>query len=295
MIKKVGLLVISLSIVLLVAYNNNEKESFAFEEIKNNVFEHLHGLGYPNGNELVVATHEGLYSYDSKWKEANGNKHDYMGFSAVKDGFYSSGYTESNSVNRKPLGIIKSKDGGATLEKLAFHGETGFRYMSVGYETNTIYVINESPNGVMGYGLYYSIDDGKNWRQPTNKSFKSKYISNLAAHPLINSTFAIGTHDGLFLSQDFGNTFERVGEDSRITFATLTKNGGVYANIENERMNLVTFDLQNNNFSNINLPYIYQDNPIIFITVNPYNEKEITIATLKTIFIKHKTLGQSGK
>jgi photosystem II stability/assembly factor-like uncharacterized protein len=269
-------------IAVLGACNANDEESFAFEKVKNEVFKHLHGLGYINGEDkLIVATHEGLYSYDEEWKEANLNKHDYIGFSAVKDGFYSSGHPHSNSEIKNPLGIIKSEDKGASFEKVVFHGESNFHYMAVGYETNTIYVINESPNGVMDYGLYYSEDDGKNWTQPKTKNLNSKYISNLAAHPSISSTFAFGSRDGLFLSKDFGDTFERVGEASRITYATLTKNGGVYANTENNKINLVAFDLQNNNFTNLIIPPVNVDNPIIQITVNSTNEKEITIATLR--------------
>lgn len=242
MYKKIGLVLVGLLLIFLSACNSENETIYTFEEVKNEKIDHIHGLGYPNGKEkMVIATHEGLYEYDNKWKVATSRKHDYMGFSAVKEGFYSSGHPEPNSDYKNPLGIIKSKDEGASFKQLAFYGEADFHYMTVGYETNTIYLINEAPIGKLDFGLHYSEDEGKSWTKSKMEGFDSKYISNLSAHPSINSILAIGSQDGLFLSKDFGNTFSLLGLPSAITYMTLTEKAGIYASIENEEVKLVMF------------------------------------------------------
>lgn len=80
-----------------------------FKEKKAGKFEHLHGIGYAgNKNAIYFATHKGLLVYqNNRWYETTSNKHDYMGFSATDDGFYSSGHPEEGSSLGNPLGLVK--------------------------------------------------------------------------------------------------------------------------------------------------------------------------------------------
>ena len=48
---------------------------------------------------------------------------------------------------------MKSSDGGNTLEKLAFYGESDFHNLAVGYNTETIYLYNERPNSKLQQGF----------------------------------------------------------------------------------------------------------------------------------------------
>jgi len=259
----------------------------------NEKIKHLHGLGYPNGEDkLVIATHNGLYEYDNKWKEATSRKCDYMGFSAVKDGFYSSGHPEPKSDYKDPFGLIKSKVDGESFTQLGSFGETNFHFMTVGYESNVIYVINEI-NGELTTGLHYSDDDGKTWTKQETKNFNSKSISNLSAHLLESSTLAIGSQDGLFISRDFGESFNLLGDPTKITYVSLTKTGGVYASIESESLKLASFNLQNSKQQDINLPVINFNNPIAQIAVNPTDEKEITIATSENDIYQTQDFGET--
>jgi len=281
---------------ILGACGSNDAETYSFDEVKNEQIEHLHGLGYPNGEEKVlIATHNGLYEYDVKWKEATSRKHDYMGFSAVKEGFYSSGHPEPNSDYKNPLGLIKSEDEGASFEQLAFYGETDFHYMTVGYESNMIYVINENPNNELTAGLHYSDDDGKTWTESEMKNFNSKFISNLSAHPSVSSTLAIGSQDGLFITRDYGESFELLKSPVAITYVTLTEKAGVYASIENEEVKLVMFNLENSELEDLKVPDLGKNNPIVQIAVNPTDEKEITIATFENDIYQTEDLGETWK
>lgn len=293
MYKKIGLIIVVLSF-FLSACNANGKDPYTFEEVKGEKIEHMHGLGYTNGEDtVVIATHEGLYEYDGKWNAATSKKHDYMGFSAVKEGFYSSGHPEPNSDLKNPLGVIKSEDKGASFKQLDFYGEADFHYMTAGYETNTIYLINEAPTENLNFGLHYSEDEGESWENPKMEGFKSKYISNLAAHPTISSKLVIGSQEGLYLSTDSGNKFTHVGTPTVITYVTLTEKAGIYASIENDKVKLMSVNLENNDLEELNLPDFSQNNPIVQIAVNPTNEQEITIATYENDI--YQTEDRGGK
>ncbi|MFD1927103.1 F510_1955 family glycosylhydrolase [Sporosarcina siberiensis] len=278
--KKFKLLVALLLMVVVMAACNKESESYLFEEVKNSEFEHLHGLGYINGGpDIVISTHDGLYEYaNGGWKEANSEKHDYMGFQAIRDGFFSSGHPESGSDYMNPFGLVKSTDRGASFEKLAFYGEIDFHYLAAGYDSNAIYVINEMPTKEMSDGLHYTLDEGATWEKASMNEFNSEFISNLAAHPSEKETIVIGSKDGIFISKDFGEKFERLNDTKMVIFVALTENGGYYASYENDKTELKTFTFDNDQENSIQLPN-EEINPIVFIAVNPDDDKEIVIAT----------------
>lgn len=273
-----GLLVL---ILVLSACNSNENEVFSFEEVKNNQIDHIHGLGYINGeNDVVIATHFGLYKYAKDgWKEANSQKHDYMGFQAVREGFFSSGHPKEGSEYKNPLGLIKSIDKGASFEQLAFYGEIDFHYLAAGYDSNTIYVLNDMPVEEMNAGLHYSIDEGASWTKAAMIGFTSDYISNLSAHPTRKELITIGSKDGIFISNDYGQNFKSMNNTKMITYVTLTETGGFYTNLENDTVYLKSFLFESNEEINIQLPKDLKMDPITFIAVNPENQQEIVIVT----------------
>jgi hypothetical protein len=129
-------------------------------------FMHIHGLGYSvDGKHLLLPVHNGLSVYtDGKWSDGLGEKHDYMGFAAADNGFYSSGHPAPGSTYKNPLGLIKSTNNGKSITVLALEGEVDFHGMTVGYRTHTLYVLNPQPNSKMKQGgLYYSQDEGQTW------------------------------------------------------------------------------------------------------------------------------------
>lgn len=287
-----GLLVI---VLVLSACNSKEKDSYSFEEVDNPKIEHIHGLGYINGkSDFVIATHRGLYKYGVKgWEEANSQKHDYMGFQAVKDGFYSSGHPEEGSNLKNPLGVIKSTDEGANLEQLAFYGEIDFHYLAAGYDSNTIYVINETPTENMSGGLHYSIDEGKSWTESAMNGFNSEFVSNLSAHPSKKEIVAIGSKDGIFVSNDYGVNFKLLKSTQMVTYVTLNENGGYYTNYDSNSVSLRSFSLDSKEEKNIQLPNEIMQDPIIYIASNPTNREEITFVTNNLNFYLSKNEGES--
>lgn len=268
-------------ILILTACSSGENTEFQYSEVKNNPIEHIHGVGYINGEDsIVIATHTGLYSYgEDGWKEANSQKHDYMGFQAINDGFIASGHPEHDSNLMNPLGLIKSTDKGASFEKLAFYGEIDFHYLATGYNSNAIYAFNEIPTENLNGGLHYTTDNGKTWTPSALNGFNSTYISNFAAHPTIDEIIVIGSKDGLFISDDFGDHFKKYNTASMISYVTLTESGGYYTNFDDSNVYLKSFTFNSAEEKELSLPKGIMKDPIIYIATKPNNNKEITIVT----------------
>ena len=280
MIKKFKVFMGLMSLIAVMSACNKESEPYAFDEVKNDTFEHLHGLGYIIGKpEIVISTHDGLYEYGNDgWKEANSEKHDYMGFQAIREGFFSSGHPEPGSDYKNPLGLIKSTDRGASFDKLRFYGEIDFHYLAAGYDSKAIYVLNEMPTKEMSDGFYYTLDEGATWEKASMNGFQSDLISNLAAHPSRKEMIAVGSKDGMFLSKDYGENFSSVNDAKMVIYVTLTETGGYYSSYENEIVQLQSFTFDSEQEMAIQLPN-EKMNPIIFIAVNPDDQKEIAIGT----------------
>jgi hypothetical protein len=68
---------------------------------------HIHGLGFSgDGQRLFVPAHTGFQVYaHGGWFTPNVPPHDYMGYVATDDGFYSSGHPAPNSDLVNPLGL----------------------------------------------------------------------------------------------------------------------------------------------------------------------------------------------
>lgn len=268
-------------VLILTACSSGENIEFQYGEVKNNPIDHIHGVGYINGEDsVVIATHAGLYSYDeSGWKEANSQKHDYMGFQAVNDGFFASGHPGQSSDLENPLGLIKSTDKGASFEKLAFYGEIDFHYLAAGYNSNAIYVFNEMPTENLEGGLHYSTDEGKTWTSSALNGFNSTYISNFAAHPTREELLVIGSKDGIFMTEDFGQNFKKFNSASMVSYVTLTESGGYYTNFDDSNVYLKSFTFDSSEEKEIPLPEEIMKDPIVYIATNPNNSAEITIVT----------------
>lgn len=173
---------------------------------------HIHGLSYSaDGKQLYIPMHYGLAAYsDGQWSQMPGPAHDYMGFAVTREFFYSSGHPALGSPLKNPFGLIKSKDRGQTWEHLGLTGEADFHLLATSYHTNTVYVFNPTANSRMPHpGLYFTTDDGRQWRAAKAAGVAGS-VASLAVHPTQDKVVAVGTGSGLYLSQDYGATFQRL-------------------------------------------------------------------------------------
>ena len=243
---------------------------------------HVHGLVYsPDGKKLLIPSHHGLAVFDGlTWAKAAGPQHDYMGFSATKDAIYSSGHPAPDSGLVNPFGVIKSTDGGQTWQKLGMEGESDFHLLATGYESNAVYVVNYQPNSKMKQpGIYYTVNDGFSWERASAQGINAEPAS-LAVHPSDPKTIAVATENGLYFSQNAGNSFRRIGE-GRISAVFFDLDGKhLWFSKANTQSGLVRLDWLAKETSAVALPTM-NDDAVAYIAQNPVRRNEIVVATFR--------------
>lgn len=252
------------------------------------VMPHIHGLGFsPDGQQLLVPAHDGLRIYrKNTWHIPDVPGHDYMGFTPANDGFYSSGHPHPSSNLVNPLGLVKSRDGGQTLVALGFEGESDFHFMAVGYENHAIYVANAAPNSTLQSGVYYSLDDGQSW-QSSNVLGLTAQPTQMAVHPTQANVVGMATESGLFLSNDYANSFVLVKESGPITALTFHPDKQT---LLTGYLHLFRYDLTTQERAPLPAPELSTNDSITYIAISPVNPNELAMATFnRDIYFSHDT------
>lgn len=226
-------------------------------------FPHIHGLGFsPGGEQLIVPAHDGLRIYsDGVWQEPNVPARDYMGYSAVDVGFYSSGHPGQGSNETNPLGLVMSLDNGETLSRLGFEGESDFHLMGAGYNSHAIYVVNQYPNPTMGEGFHYSLDNGETWERSAADGLTS-FPWQIAVHPTETRTVILATEAGLFWSSDFGQSFSLVSEVGPISSAVFAPDGNT---LLLGYSGLWRYEVSSRQIQTVSAPALAEDEFILYI------------------------------
>lgn len=266
----VGVVIVMVGIgALLLITSNSASQTVTFPDI--------HGISFTgDGEQFRVATHTGLVSYSNgAWSRPDLPINDYMGYSGTSDGFFSSGHPGAGSNLMNPLGLVKSDDLGASVQTINFSGETDFHVMGASYFEDVVYVLNPSSNSLLTAGLNYSLDGGVSWEQVDGNGLTTSPIQ-LAVHPSDASIVAIATQSGLYLSQDFGDSFILIDGDNTVTTVRFDPNGGelLYGYESLYEYNLDTGE----RLPLSNSPDIQEDQAILYTDINPQRD-EIAVAT----------------
>lgn len=250
---------------------------------------HIHGLSYSaDGKQLVIPSHDGLAVFSAgRWARAAGPAHDYMGYSATRDALYSSGHPAPGSGLTNPFGLIKSRDGGKTWEKLGLEGESDFHTLATSYGTNAVYVVNHQPNSRMRQpGIYFTLADGLKWQRAGARGLPGK-LNALAVHPADTKVVAAGADDGLYLSRDSAASFAPLVSGTRVLAQTFDLDGqhlwfSAYAG----KATLAKIALKAGaKPENQPLPVLAND-AVAYIAQNPARRNEMAIATFnRSVFI----------
>lgn len=246
-------------------------------------FTDVHGLTYsPDGKSLLVAHHHGIAVYAAgKWSRSSAPQHDYMGFSATKDHFYSSGHPAPGAGLVNPMGLMRSNDGGKNWLKLGLEGESDFHLLATSYNTNTVYVYNHGPNSKMrAPGIHYTVNNGFVWNRAQASGFNGAPTS-LAVHPSDPKVVAVGSKDGLYLSTDSGDSFQAIatGQQTLAAFFDLDGTHLLLSSYAGAPA-LVRINWKTGAKRSLSLPPMARD-AVAYIAQNPANRIEYAIATFE--------------
>jgi photosystem II stability/assembly factor-like uncharacterized protein len=260
---------------------------------------HVHGLAYtPDGKQLMIPSHHGLAIYaDGRWSKAPGPAHDYMGFSATRDTLYSSGHPAVGSGLTNPFGLMKSRDGGKTWQKLGLEGESDFHVLATSYGTNAVYVVNPQPNSRMkGTGIFLTLNDGMQWQPAAAKGLKSQ-VATLAVHPTDAKVVAAGTLDGLYLSRDAAEGFERLVGGKRVLATQFDLDGRHlwFSTHAGKAAGLARIELKEGAKPQEVAPPALTDDAVAYIAQNPVRRDEIAIATFRRSVFLSPDQGKTWK
>jgi photosystem II stability/assembly factor-like uncharacterized protein len=255
---------------------------------------HVHGLSYSaDGKRLMIPSHFGLAIYENgKWSKAPGPEHDYMGFAATASAIYSSGHPAAGSGLVNPFGLLRSRDGGKTWDKLTLEGESDFHVMATSWNTNAIYVWNPQRNSRMKQaGLHYTRNDGFSWARASAKGLQGNPYA-LAVHPDDPNSVALATPEGIFQSSDAGESFAKVSPAQGTTvFFDLDGNHLWYGTYDSEAR-LARTGTKGGAATLLRLPPLTKD-AVSFIAQNPVRQGEYAVATFNRDVYISKDAGGS--
>jgi hypothetical protein len=257
-------------------------------------FPHVHGLAYSaDGKQLFVAIHDGLAIYSAgRWLRPPAPRHDYMGFSATKNRFYSSGHPAPGSGLKNPVGLIVSGDGGRTWEKRGLEGESDFHVLGASYETHAVYVYNPNRNSRMDRpGIYYTLNDGFSWMRAQAQGLAGT-IHAIAVHPSNPRIVAAATEKALFLSNDSAERFERLAEGQALAAFFDLEGEHLLYSMHDGVARLYRHSLKSRTRTEISLPPLTRD-AVSHIAQNPAARAEYAIATFERNVFLSKNMGKN--
>jgi hypothetical protein len=257
---------------------------------------HVHGLAYSSdGKRLMIPSHHGLALYENgKWSKAPGPPHDYMGFSATAKNLYSSGHPAPGSGLVNPFGLLRSRDGGKTWDKLGLEGESDFHLLATSWNTNAVYVWNAAPSSRMKQpGLHYTLNDGFQWKAASAKGIEGDPHA-IAVHPDDPAAVAVATSKGVFESSDSGESFVQiVGGQGTAVFFDLDGKHLWYGSFDGQPR-LARARLKQGPATQMKLPPLKED-AVAYIAQNPARRAEYAIATFERSVYFSKDSGNTWK
>jgi len=216
---------------------------------------------------------------NGKWSMAPGPQHDYMGFSATAKHYYSSGHPAPGSGMVNPFGLIRSRDGGRSWDRLGLEGETDFHLLAAGWNTNAIYVWNPAPSSRLRQsGLHYTLNDGLLWKHAAAGRLDGQPRA-LAVHPDDPAAVAVATPKGVYLSRDSGERFAAIagGVEGLAVFFDLDGKHLWYGAYDG-RARLARVALSGGLPQEFALPPLERD-AVAYVAQNPAARAEYAIAT----------------
>lgn len=249
---------------------------------------HAHGLGYSaDGTRIMIPGHQGIMVHrGGRWSIAPGPERDFMGFAVTRDFIFTSGHFPPGGSRGPSLGLLRSRDGGQSWTSMGFEGAVDFHVLAAGFESNSLYVYNSSPNARMPHAGLYRLTSGEpGWRNAKARGVRGEVFV-LAVHPTDEATVAAATSEGLFLSRNSGDEFATIiaGEELRTAYFSVDGDSLWFATFA-DRPRLFRMSLEDGTRDEIALPRLSRD-AVAFIAQNPARRDEYAIVTFeRAVFV----------
>lgn len=158
---------------------------------------HIHGMAVnPDTEQVLLATHDGLYDMSADPIKVVSPAIDLMGFTTTGEPghFYASGHPGSGVDLPNPVGLIESNDGGETWQPLSRQGQSDFHSLTY------------SQAGIVGFdGAMRTSANGQSWTT-AEAGIHPADLSGTAEAKTVLAT----TESGLQRSTDGGSTWQPV-------------------------------------------------------------------------------------
>jgi hypothetical protein len=156
-------------------------------------------------NQIILGTHEGLFSHQEKNSIARIGKEvfDVMGLATYGKKIYASGHPGAKSAFPNPLGLLRSTDQGLTWKGVSLQGEVDFHMLEVG--RSEIYGADS-----LSEQLMYSPNLGKSWQKVGQNIYSKIAIDNRKighAYALTSGTL-VKTSDAFLSSSTIKNSMK---------------------------------------------------------------------------------------
>jgi len=167
------------------------------------IFEHVHGLGIDSSENILVASHSGIYRVGAAGELSGplgGEPFDAMGFAAAGDQYFVSGHpsADSSTFEGPNLGLLSSTDAGESWTSLSLAGATDFHALTVNQnDPERVYGLSSD-----GAPLLASEDGGVMWSEGASIQAYA-----LVADPNTPERLFATTPDGMRVSDDAGQSF----------------------------------------------------------------------------------------
>ncbi|EAR24708.1 group-specific protein [marine actinobacterium PHSC20C1] len=172
------------------------------------VFEHVHGLGIDSSENVLVASHSGIYRVDAAGELSGplgGEPFDAMGFTSAGDEYFVSGHPSAGSTSfaGPNLGLLSSADAGESWKSVSLAGATDFHALTVNQNDATrLYGLSSD-----GAPLLASADGGATWSEGASIQAYA-----LVADPNTPDRLFATTPEGVVVSDDAGQSFNALAD-----------------------------------------------------------------------------------
>lgn len=259
---------------------------------------HIHGLAVdPLDPKVVwVAAHGGLLRIrNGRWERVGNHTYDHMSFLVHPRQprvLLTSGHPGPRDRRPNPLGVEVSRDGGLSWQPLALTGEADFHAAAQSWsDPRVLYGWNVARRA----GLYRSRDGGRTWAYVGERGLS--WVFSLTVHPRDPNTVFAATQEGLAVSRDGGERWQRLdGPLGRIPVTALAfhprEPHRVYAYAASPELGLVLSTDGGSTWSSLGV-FLGAQDAVGYLALDPANSKVLYLSTLSADLYRSRDGGKT--